>query len=259
VLIIGAGVSSTDIARESHHGAKGINQSSRGGHFDTPLDWIPPKTERIPGIASFEIPSQGQEKPGNITLTDGRVLTGVDKVIIATGYLFSLPFLVDLHDDSATPQNANDTVLVTDGSQIHNLHKDILYIPDPTLAFVGIPFYTATFTLFEYQAIAVAAVFAGFAQPPSEAKMRAEYIEKTRAKGYGRSFHSLMNAQVEYVKSLVEWVNSQAEMTGGAKIQGHSQEWIEESKLIHPKFMKFLETRINGQMVGDDLLPSTAH
>ncbi|PVH85932.1 FAD/NAD(P)-binding domain-containing protein [Cadophora sp. DSE1049] len=255
VLIIGAGVSSTDIARESHHGAKRIYQSSRGGKFDTPLDWIPPNTERVTGIANFEIPSEGQGNPGNITLTDDRVLAGVDKVIIATGYLFTLPFLVDLHDDLATPENASDTVLVTDGSQIHNLHKDIFYIPDPTLAFVGIPFYTATFTLFEYQAIAVAAVFAGLAQTPSEADMRAEYVEKTKVRGYGRSFHSLMNAQVEYVNSLVEWVNSQAETTGGAKIQGHSPEWIEESKLIHPKFLKFLETRINGHRVGDDLLP----
>ncbi|KAK0128997.1 hypothetical protein ONS95_000938 [Cadophora gregata] len=254
VLIIGAGVSSTDIARESHLGAKRIYQSSRGGIFDTPLDWIPPDTERVTGIASFEVPKKGQETPGNITLTDGRVLTEVDKVIIATGYLFSLPFLVSLHDDSATPEKASDTVLVTDGSQIHNLHKDIFYIPDPTLTFVGIPFYTATFTLFEYQAITVAAVFAGFAQTPSEAAMRTEYAEKTKVKGYGRSFHSLMNAQVEYVDSLVRWVNSQAETTGGAKIQGHSPEWIEESKSIHPKFLKFLETRINGHRVGDDVL-----
>ncbi|KAL5316596.1 hypothetical protein ACEPPN_015645 [Leptodophora sp. 'Broadleaf-Isolate-01'] len=256
VLIIGAGVSSTDIARESHHGAKKIYQSSRGGTFDTPLDWVPPNTERVTGIASFEIPKEGQDKPGNITLTDGTVLAGVDKVIIATGYLFALPFLVDLHDDSLTPENANDTILVTDGSQIHNLHKDIFYIPDPTLAFVGIPFYTATFTLFEYQAIAVAAVFAGFAQTPSEAEMRAEYAEKTKTKGYGRTFHSLMNAQVEYVNSLVDWVNSQADTTGGAKVQGHSQEWIEESKLIHPKFLKFLESRVNGHRVGDDLIPT---
>ncbi|KAL2061864.1 hypothetical protein VTL71DRAFT_7242 [Oculimacula yallundae] len=251
VLIIGAGFSSTDIARESHHGAKKIYQSSRGGTFDTPLDWVPPNTERVAGVSSFEIPEPGLDVPGTITLTDGTILTGVDKVIIATGYLFALPFLVELHDDSLTPEEANDTILVTDGTQIHNLHKDIFYIPDPTLTFVGIPFYTATFTLFEYQAIAVAAVFAGFAQTPSEAEMRAEYAEKLKTKGCGRTFHSLMGAQVEYVNSLVDWVNSQADTTGGAKFEGHSQEWIDESKLLHEKFLKHLETRIQGHPLDD--------
>lgn len=88
--------------------------------------------------------------------------------------------------------------------------------------------------------------------------MRAEYAEKTKAKGYGRTFHSLMGAQVEYVDSLVGWVNSQADTTGGAKTQGHSPAWVEESKLIHPKFLKFLELRINGHRVGDDLVPAPA-
>ncbi|CZT00612.1 hypothetical protein WAI453_009246 [Rhynchosporium graminicola] len=245
VLIIGAGVSSTDIARESHHGAKKIYQSSRGGTFDTPKEWVPPNTERVVGVSSFEIPKNGQATPGNITLTDGTVLTGVDKVIIATGYLFSLPFLLDLHDDSLTPEEANETILVTDGTQIHNLHKDIFYIPDPSLAFVGIPFYTTTFTLFEYQAILVAAVFAGFAQTPSESEMRAEYDEKVKTLGCGRTFHSLKGTQVEYADSLVEWVNSQAEITGGAKVQGYSQEWIDEMKLMMVKFSKFVETRTN--------------
>lgn len=83
--------------------------------------------------------------------------------------------------------------------------------------------------------------------------MRAEYLEKTKTKGYGRNFHSLMNQQVEYVNELVGWVNSQAEITGGAKVQGHSQAWVDESKLIHPKFLKFLETRIGNFRVGDDI------
>ncbi len=138
VLIIGAGVSSTDIARESYHGAKHIYQSSRGGTFDAPIEWLPPKTDRVAGISNFESPVEGQTTPGSVTLTDGTILTGIDKVIIATGYLFSLPFLPELHDDSLKPAEANDSILVTDGSQIHNLHKDIFYVSDfhllPSLA-----------------------------------------------------------------------------------------------------------------------------
>lgn len=137
VLIIGAGVSSTDIARESYAGAKHIYQSSRGGAFDNPVEWLPPNSRRVAGILNLEIPSDSQTTPGDITLTDGTILKGIDKVIIATGYHFSLPFLRDLHNDSAKPEDADEKVLVTDGTQVHNLHKDIFYIPDPTLSFVG--------------------------------------------------------------------------------------------------------------------------
>ena len=111
---------------------------------------------------------------------------------------------------------------------------------------MGIPFYTATFTLFEYQAITVAAVLSGHAWLPSHDEMRLEYLEKIKKKGYGRTFHSLMNQQVEYVDDLVGWLNSQAEVTGAVKIQGHSQAWVDEFNLLRPKFLKFLENRLAG-------------
>jgi lysine/ornithine N-monooxygenase len=114
---------------------------------------------------------------GTVKLTDGRILTDIDRVVIATGYHITLPFLRYLHNDSLTPEEADETILVTDGSQVHNLHKDIFYIPDPTLAFVGIPFYSATFTLFEFQAIAVVKVFSGQVSLPTEEEQRQEYAE----------------------------------------------------------------------------------
>lgn len=198
------------------------------------------------GVTSFDAPSNSQDGPGTVTLRDGTVLKDIDKVVICTGYLFALPFLANFHDDSLLPEEADDNILVTDGTQIHNLHKDIFYIPDPSLAFVGIPFYTATFTAFEYQAITVAAVLSGHAWTPSQPKMRAEYLAKVKEKGHGRTFHSLMGLQAEYVSDLMGWVNSQAEVTGGAKFEPHSPKWIEESKLIRPRYLKFLETRGKG-------------
>jgi hypothetical protein len=230
-----------DVGREASHFAKKIYQSSRGGPFDVPLAMLSPETERVAGIASFNIPSEEQNTPGSVTLVDGTILNDIDRVVICTGYLFTLPFLLNLHDDSITPEHANDTVVITDGTQMHNLHKDIFYIPDPTLAFVGIPFYTATFSFFEFQAIAVAAVFSGRAWVPSEQEMRTEYAERVRRKGSGRALHNLKGVSVEYVDELVEWLNAQAEVTGTEKVEGYSKEWQEGAKLMAEKYVKKLK------------------
>lgn len=243
ILLVGAGVTSCDIARETISIAGKIYQSSRGSPYDIPLSFVPPTVERIGEVASYELPYEGQSKPDSVTLTNGRVIKDIDRVILCTGYYFSYPFLLNLHEDSTLPQDASNTVLVTDGTQIHNLHKDIFYIPDPTLAFVGVPFYTATFTLFEYQAIVVAAVFSGHAWLPKENTMREEYRKRVDTKGYGRAFHSLREAQVPYVVELLEWINGQAEVTGAEKIKDYSKWWLEEDKLKLQKMRKRFEVK----------------
>ncbi len=191
-------------------------------------------------VSSFEPPSD-EDSSGTVTLVDGTVLHGIDRVIICTGYLVSKPFLPHLHDDTVSPKDANDTIVVSDGTQYHNLHKDIFYIPDPTLAFVGVPAYSATFTLFEYQAIAVDAVFAGRAQLPPTEELRAEYAAKVEKKGYGRGFHSIRNEEVEYVLGLTAWLNADAERNGAKKIEPHSDEWIAERKRAFAKFQDYLK------------------
>lgn len=185
-------------------------------------------------------------------MKDGRALSDIDKVILCTGYHFSHPFLLELHEDNVLPQEASNTVLVTDGTQIHNLHKDIFYIPDPTLAFVGVPFYTATFTLFEYQAIVVATVLSGRAWLPKEEEMRDEYRKRVEVKGYGRAFHSLRDQQVKYVTELLGWINAQAEVTGAEKVEGYSERWLEENKLKLQKMRKMFEAKDAIQRELDD-------
>lgn len=142
-----------------------------------------------------------------------------------------LPFLPQFTNGNLSITEPDNSVLVTDGTQVHNLHRDIFYIPDPTLAFVGIPFYTATFTLFEFQAIAVAAFLSGRARLPSTEELRTEYQDKVAAKGYGRSFHSLKGEEVEYVQGLVDWVNAGRESQGLSLIEGHTPQWLEEKRL----------------------------
>ncbi|KAI9832397.1 MAG: hypothetical protein M1819_004385 [Sarea resinae] len=236
VLLIGAGVSSTDIARELGTVATKIYQSSRGGRFALPSDFLPKNGVRVGEIASFDtiISDYGgdfslpkdQSIPGTVTLVDGTQLHNIDRIVVCTGYHCSYPFLSQYHDDSLSVRSANDTILVTDGTQVHNLHKDIFYIPDPTLAFLGASYHIATFSFFEFQAVAIAAVFAGRARLPPEEDMRREYRERVERKGYGRAFHTVADEEIEYVQKLVDWLNHDAEVLGiKERVEGHTAEW----------------------------------
>ena len=263
MLLIGAGVSSTDIARELGPLARSIYQVSRGGVFDLPATWLPPNATRIGAIESFEIPPTNEEEqittadsdpvPRRVYLTNGSELTGIHRIVLCTGYQFSLPFLQPYHSDSTPASEADTTVLVTDGTQIHNLHKDIFYIPDPTLLFIGVPYFTATFTLFEFQAMAVAAVLAGKASLPPMEAMRQEYVQRVRQKGVGKLFHSLKGEEVEYVNGLVEWLNRDGAAVGAEVVEGHTRTWHAANVERLEKVRKMMRDKVlesDGSLIG---------
>lgn len=231
--MIGGGVSSVDIAREISPVAKKVFQSTRNGAFDIPATALPANASRVEEVVKFEPKlldkEDGTHLPFVAHLKSGSTLHDIDRIILCTGYQMVLPFLPQYNDNSSP--SANDLAIVTDGTQVHNLHHDIFYIPDPTLAFVGIPFYTATFTLFEFQAIAVAALFTKAAQLPSEKVMRSIYQDRVAAKGLGRSFHSLRGEEEAYVRTIMEWVNTGRASKGLSLIEGHTDSWLEEKKL----------------------------
>lgn len=209
VLLIGAGVSSLDIAKDLGNTARTVYQSSRGGPYDLPSHLLPNNAARIGGLKSFDSLASSElaedgSIPGTITLVNGQQLCGIHRVIVCTGYHVSFPFMRSFHRDGVEDSEADELCLSTSGQQTHNLHKDIFYIPDPTLAIIGAPYHVATFTCFEIQAMAVAAVFAGRANLPSREEMRAEYVEKLQHKGAGRTFHSLkgLGNEIAYVTSL---------------------------------------------------------
>jgi hypothetical protein len=230
---VGGSVSSTDIARELGPFARTIYQSQRNGAFDLSANLLPENGYRVDEVVSYDAPHTGYSSslsltepiPSTVTLKSGQKLCDIHHIILCTGYHLTLPFLPNLHSDETPVEQADDNILVTDGTQFHNLHKDIFYINDPTLAFVGVPFFTATFTLFEFQAMVVAKVFSGQAKLPRQDAMRSEYNEKVKIKGYGKSVHSLRDQEAEYVKELLAWVNRDLEEEYRAKLAGHTDEW----------------------------------
>lgn len=241
VLLIGAGTSALDICRESDGIAAKLYQSARGGQFDVPATLLPSGVERVGEVERFRLWDEKETAsqrsrggpstiPGEVILKDGRVLKDIHHVVIATGYITSYPFLPSFHSDTRSRNDAGPELLVTaEGDMVHNLHKDIFFIDDPTLAFVGVPYHVATFSLFDFQAQLVARVLAGKATLPSREEMREEYDRRAREKGLGRGFHSLKVAggEIEYVKDLVDWANRDMAQLGGTPMLGHNDSWID--------------------------------
>ncbi|KAJ5178633.1 uncharacterized protein N7500_001332 [Penicillium coprophilum] len=255
VLLLGGGVSSLDIAKEISGTANHVYQSTRNGAFDLPESALPENSSRIAEVEAFECStsttsSDTEHLPLTVHLKTGESLHEIDTIIFCTGYQMALPFLDDYNDYSMSAIEANDRVLVTDGTQVHNLHQDIFYIPDPTLAFVGIPFYTATFSLFEFQAIAVTAFLSGIAQLPSTTSLRTEYENRVEKKGLGRSFHSLKDQEQVYVDELIGWVNTGRIERGLPLIEGHTETWIKERAALSER----LKLLLAGQLSREDTL-----
>ena len=238
VLTIGAGASGLDITKELITVASKVFHSSRQGQFDVPASMFPEETIEIGEVEAFELDGpdyvaterkldDSEPLPITVRFKSGEQIRGIDQIILCTGYHMTLPFLSHLHQDDAIATEANEHVLVTDGTQMHNLHKDIFYMPDPSLIFVGVPFYTVTFMLFEYQAMVVAAFLASKISLPSLEEMREEYNEKLEKKGAGKQFNSLKGKDVEYVNELLAWANSQLAKKGEPELAGPTKEWLE--------------------------------
>jgi len=230
VLLVGGGVSSGDIARELDGVANKVFQSVRGGKFDLSAALLPENAQRVAGVKAFNVATTANAgSAGTVELLDGSVLRDIDHIVLATGYLTSYPFLGHLHSDAAPLREAGEELLVTaDGAMTHNLHRDIFYIPDPSLAFLGVPFHLSTFPTVDFQSRAVARVLSGQATLPTSVEMRKEYQLKVQQKGLGRDFHCYLHkgGELEYVDGLVEWVNREARARGASEIKGHSEEWV---------------------------------
>lgn len=190
-----------------------------------------------------------------IFLKDGTVLEGIDEIIFCTGYLYVLPFL-ELPSQDLISGNGSEDVkgtsvseveLITDGMQIHNLHKEIFYIHDPTLAFIGIPYGVAAFPFYDLQAKAVTAVFTGQAALPPVSEMRLEYGDRGVQKG--RMAHLMgISREREYVEDIMGWINE----GGGTE---YDESW---HRTRSAALERFLRDRISNRNYYPNLEPRDA-
>ena len=234
VLIIGAFISAMEIASElTEHGAT-VYQSAN----DTKVDFRKHKVAMVVEFTTFahaqDEPEPGPQLlddnspiPGQAVLRDGRVLEDIHHIIIATGYLTTYPFLgADLEQPLTSLQDADDKVVTTaDGRTVHNLHEDIFYVPDPTLAFIGVTHFASTFSLYDFQAQVLAVVFAGRVRLPSKASMTAEQRRRKSRVLPGTILNSIFLLDDVVIRRLLDWVNEDLLAGGFEPLSGPDVEW----------------------------------
>ncbi|KAJ8123579.1 hypothetical protein ONZ43_g510 [Nemania bipapillata] len=238
VLLVGAGASSLDIAREVDVLGGKVYQSRRESKYDLTASRLPQAVKRVAMVAEFIADDVDASKPafsvegggvipGKVVLEDETVLENIDYVVIATGYITSYPFLEDLEQPSVRWEDADEKVVITaDGYTTHNLYKDIFYIPDHTLVFIGVSHLVSTFSLFDFQAKVMAKVLAGCVRLPAESVMKIEQKERKARFQPGDRFHALLLGEQAYIAEVLTWVNANMTKVGLAPMRGMDAEWL---------------------------------
>ncbi|GAA5996183.1 flavin-containing monooxygenase [Rhodotorula paludigena] len=112
----------------------------------------------------------------HIEFQDGRSIDDVEVIMFATGYHFSFPFC----DPSTAPFSSHPLTYAptktgergppsaAGGMRVHNLDDRMcFYLPDPTLAFLALPYLTIPFPLAQLQARLAALHFASSSRLPA--------------------------------------------------------------------------------------------
>ncbi|KAG6374681.1 FAD/NAD(P)-binding domain-containing protein [Boletus reticuloceps] len=238
VLIVGAGVSGTEISRDINRQARIIYQSFRPDKhnqthitLESRLRRIPDNTTLVGEIEQFlPIPEGSPIQSGFVKLKNGTILSGIDSLILATGYRLSFPFLPQYYDGATYEPHPGSAPTVSpflpvDGAYIRDLYLEQFYIRDPTLAFLGIlPSYLSL----DYTTLALAKVWTDTAKLPSGQAMWTWYnkaVEERR--GYGKYFLFLspqrLSARLAY---MIGWLNEAASKYGGKQVDGIPKEYV---------------------------------
>lgn len=200
VLIVGSSASGTDIAIQASTTANKVYLScedkSKGPDFSKV------GIETIGLVKKYDY-----EKGRSATTVDGDCIEGIDEIMFCTGYLYTVPFLKS-YKSGTRP-------IVTDGAAIHDIYRQIFYIHDPSLAFIGLPKYVVPMPLAESQAAVMARVWNGRLSLPDKSQMLHQYEEELSKKGSYLQFHGLQfPADAEYCRSLQNWIDSAGVQVG---------------------------------------------
>ena len=197
VVVVGNSASGFDITTLLTPAVHSPVYQSRRSRSRWDGDSPPPGVEWKPVISKF------CAKSGDIVFVDGSIMRAadVDHVIYCTGYKPSFPYWNSKQNGGPLwDYQANRLA----GSYLHTFFSE-----NPTLGLVGMP-RTLTFRSFEYQAIALARVFAGReAKPlPDKAGMRQWQNDRDASiVGTRKMFHDIPcdnGETLEYFTSLYE-------------------------------------------------------
>jgi hypothetical protein len=148
---------------------------------------------------------------GDVIFDDGSRLADIDAIIYCTGYKPSFPFW-------NSEANSGPLYDYREGHLLHNYqHTFSRTFPD-SLGMVGFP-RTLTFRSFEYQAIALARLFAGRNARPLPPRAEQEAWEKRRAELVQREHRKFHDIPWDNDETM-EWLRFLFDLSGLPMLEG---------------------------------------
>ncbi|KAI9664234.1 MAG: hypothetical protein M1831_002413 [Alyxoria varia] len=248
VVVVGFGPSGVDISAQiAKYCKKPLLVSTRSPPM-IPISAVG-EAESLPGIESFVLSR-------SIRLTDGTIVHDIDHVLFCTGYLYSYPFLPP---SPCAPVSEDYPLLPSRGNRVHNLYQHIFHTPDPTLAFMAIPWNIVPFPVSEAQAAVIARTWSGRLTVPSVSDMMKWEKDREAEKGAGKIFHKLPVKphleDADYINMLWSWVaeaQTQRSSDGTSIIGKEPPFWDERTRWMRENVssirMKFGKMRDSGKV-----------
>ncbi|EXJ85178.1 hypothetical protein A1O3_05853 [Capronia epimyces CBS 606.96] len=210
VLVVGGSISAADIVSDIHRLVKGpLYSAQRRVNENLIPAW------QLPGVVQKGQVKRvfGHDNQVGVEFDDGSVVVGFDKVIFATGFRLSYPYLVP---NPVTPTN-----------RLAGLYEHIVKIGDPTLSFVGQVKGGLSFRVYEYQAVAVARILAGRAILPPVAEQKAWEEKRLQEKGDSVRFHEILPDFEQYWNRLRDIAGKPAPESDSYELPAWRQEWVD--------------------------------
>lgn len=212
VVVVGGNVSAADIVSDIQGTVRGpLYLSQRGKNEALQAAWDLPNVLVKATIKSIETTTIGV----NVEFTDGSHVDEIDKVIFATGYRLSYPFL---NPDPVTPNN-----------RLAGFYQHLFKIGDPSLTVVGQVKAGISFRVYEYQAVAVARYFAGREAKPLPPLQEQDLWETKRLefKGPSTNFHEIKPDWKEYFDFLVDLAGPPASGSDAHELPRWDDQWAQ--------------------------------
>ncbi|RAR00769.1 FAD/NAD(P)-binding domain-containing protein [Stemphylium lycopersici] len=216
VVVVGNSASGADISAQiARHSAVPLLWSSRSESLFSATHGAvsaSPARHQVPPISAFLPATRG------VRFADGSEAHGVDAVVFATGYLYSLPFLSGV-----------EPPLITTGERVHHTYKHLFYAPRPTLSFLTLNQRVIPFPVAEAQAAVLARVYAGrLSLPPLQEMVEWEH-GVVDDMGDGKNFHLLpFPKDAEYINEMSAWAMEAGPEGKTPPVWGEWEFWCRE-------------------------------
>ncbi|KAI8969403.1 hypothetical protein BD414DRAFT_471171 [Trametes punicea] len=215
ILVVGGGYSGLDVASETRpfaieviHSVTGVTQEDEDGE----------KLKKRGRVVEYLDADEG-----HVVFEDGTSESGIDHVILATGYQFNFPFFSEPEVLSALPPEVPPLPPALYNSTYHifplakHLFPAVTSYPPSSLAFIGLPLRVAPLPLAEIQSQAVLKVFSNPSSLDLEREvsaLRARYEHFRANKGNNKVaiadawFRFGFKEQFDYRDELYEFVGT---------------------------------------------------